>query len=149
MFGQSLLVSDKTIQAELQLTSQQVDRVKTSHNWFISEILSDAQLRRLSQILLQTRDPRQIFKYYLPKLINLNTNRYDDWNFSDKFLKIGSEKWPHYFYPGSRSYNEDDMANLRNLESRFRAKLSNEEERQYFECMGKPFGKTWYMGPTE
>jgi hypothetical protein len=118
------------------------------HSWFISEILSTAQHRRFSQIALQTRDPRELFKHYLPKLIDLNTDRFDDWNFSDKFLDRGSDNWPHY-YSNTRGYNEDQLAKFRNLESRFRAKLNDKEEQQYFEYLGKPFGKTWYVGPTE
>ncbi|MFT4557879.1 MAG: hypothetical protein ACI93T_000929 [Porticoccaceae bacterium] len=147
-FGRSMLIGDKAIQAELQLTPEQVDKVKMKHSWFISEILSTAQHRRFSQIALQTRDPRELFRYCLPKLIDLNTDRFDDWNFSDKFLDRGSDNWPHY-YSNTRGYNEDQLAKFRNLESRFRAKLNDKEEQQYFEYLGKPFGKTWYVGPTE
>lgn len=148
ILGRHRLLTDKGIQIELQLTSEQLDKVDKKHSWFIPEILSAAQHSRLSQIVLQSCDPRELFKYRLPKLIDLNTNRYDDWNFSDKFLDRGSDNWPHY-YSNTRGYNEDALAKFRNLESRFRAKLNDTEEQKHFECLGKPFGKTWYVGPTE
>lgn len=138
----------KDVQAELQVSTNQIAEVEKHHYYQVPTILTEIQHKRLSQLTLQSLDPRTVFLSALPKLMSLNTDRYDDWDFSDKFLDRGSDNWPHY-YSHQNSHNADRLLKIRNLESRLRAKLNDKEEQQYFECLGKPFGNTWYAGKAD
>ena len=66
------------VQDELKLSADQIAEVEHQHHYLVPEILTEIQHKRLSQLTLQTLDLRTIFLGALPKLMRLNTDRYDE-----------------------------------------------------------------------
>ena len=142
------LINRKEVQLELRLSPEQIANVKANHCYLVPEILNNSQYQRLSQIELQTKDPRMIFPSYLPELIGIEKNRFDELLNPIGGHRQGSPEWP-YYYSDTNEYDEDAITRFRDLEAKFRKKLTDEEEHQYYKCLGKPFGDTWYTGKPD
>lgn len=127
------LLDRDDVRCELNLSLEAAARAKEIDPFRVVEVLKDWQFRRLCQISLQFADPRWVFAHGLPypfqETLKLFPGEYSLPTYDIK--KHSSDEWRVKF---------QDVAEV------MKKRLTEKQQQQFHECLGRPFGATWYSG---